>query len=565
MEATMTRKNIGNGNQKGSTDIDDNVQQQEAMAAAGMVEDEDDGGKGNGEIDKVVMELVVIGLNRSALWHNANRQCFASNACDDHLEHYNLDQEYYQDFLANEYGKDHKMEINGVMRPIFPKRSKLVEATYHLKNHARCADLLTPRTRINYWQGQLWLDLGRKDWSGVCITADGWQLVSRIAAPMTRDIGMGALPIPVKGGNIADLRPFVHVRDDEDFVLICGTTAALLCPFGDYVTSILCGPAGSGKTTATLVMRGLVDPNTIGTRPLTTVRNLMIGASNTHIIALENVGDISDDESDAICRLNTGTGYAERQLYTNNKEFRSSLHCPVLINGIPGNLAEREDLADRIVTFRFDLLGDATVSKDNFWRRFNAAAPALLGVILDGVVDALRVRRDFADDSDEAAEKILNGWRTRFVDYVLWAECCCRAMGFEPGAFTAAYRNNKNYYLQYLAEHDPICVGIKGLLDKRSSSEWRGYPDQLYKALLPFTYQMDEHDRKEKLRGPSWLAREDLARAIPLLTKVHGIKVQMNKRLKQDDNSNGIIIERRGKQKQSGKRTLKRRGKRRGR
>ena len=74
--------------------------------------------------------------------------------------------------------------------------------------------------------------------------------------------------------------------------------------------------------------------------------------------------------SDAICRLNTGTGYAERKLYTNGKEFMSSLHCPVLINGIPGNLAEREDLADRVVTFNLPLLGDRFQGKDAFWRKF---------------------------------------------------------------------------------------------------------------------------------------------------------------------------------------------------
>ena len=90
------------------------------------------------------------------------------------------------------------------------------------------------------------------------ITADGWKIENQIPAKMVRNVGMKALPLPVLGGNIQDLRQFIHVRDDADFVLFCGTTAALLNVFGDYNTTIFCGPAGSGKTTATNVMRALV-------------------------------------------------------------------------------------------------------------------------------------------------------------------------------------------------------------------------------------------------------------------------------------------------------------------
>jgi hypothetical protein len=83
-------------------------------------------------------------------------------------------------------------------------------------------------------------------------------------------------------------------------------------------------------------MRRLIDPNKVETQQRATVRDLFHGKS--HVVAFENVSKIDDALSDAICQLNTGTGYAERKYYAQFTQVMSSLHCPVLINGIPSNL-----------------------------------------------------------------------------------------------------------------------------------------------------------------------------------------------------------------------------------
>lgn len=349
--------------------------------------------KEEGEVNRDdVDELVAIGVTKAKLWHDPDGIGYATFKYDAHLEHHGIEWDGFQHFLSYHYGEmeKHKILIDGELHPRSAPRGALDEATYQLLGLARREDEKTPNIRCVYHDNALWLDLGGKDWDGVRITADGWEIVDLITAPLVRGRGirtLRALPKPEHGGSISTLRHFANV-DDKDFVLFCGVTAGLLCPFGDYTTTVFCGPAGSGKTTATLVMRGLVDPHKVNTRTMTTVRDLMTGAGNTRIIALENVSHISAEMSDAICRLNTGTDYAERKLYTNGQEFMSSLHCPVLINGIPGNLAEREDLADRVVTFNFPLLGDRLQGKDAFWRKFEAAKPKLLGALLDGVVGA---------------------------------------------------------------------------------------------------------------------------------------------------------------------------------
>jgi putative DNA primase/helicase len=320
----------------------------------------------------------------------------------------------------------------------------------------------------------------------VRITEDGWKVEDKITVPLIRGQGMRPLPVPVPGGGINELRPFTNTRSDQEFVLFCGCTAGLFNTFGNYTTTIFCGPAGSGKTTACRVMRRLVDPNKVDTKPFSSVRDLRHGAGTTHVVALENISDIPDDFSDEICRLNTGLSFAERLYYSQGIEFQLDAHCPVLINGIPGNLAGRDDLIDRTVTFSFTLLGDKLISDDVFWQAYEEARPRLLGALLDGVVGALRVRRQFGDDNDAAGAALLDGWRPRFVDFAVFAEAACRAMGFPDGAFAGAYKNNQDYSLRYFAERNPICVGIRGLIAAQGA--FLGYPEQLYEAIKPYTH-----------------------------------------------------------------------------
>jgi hypothetical protein len=157
---------------------------------------------------------------------------------------------------------------------------------------------------------------------------------------------------------------------------------------------------------------------------------------------------------------------------------------------------------------------------------------------------AARLRRIFArtGNNDAAAAALLDGYRPRFVDHVVFAESACRAMGLPPGAFTNAYRDNQEFLLRYFARHNPICVGITKLM--RGRKVWTGYPEaepSLYKAIRPYTANLEEG-----LKGSgSWLMRE-LPRAIGALRKVQGIVVETKLSFTSGDNNTGIRITWRG-------------------
>jgi hypothetical protein len=476
-----------------------------------------------------VANLVAIAKREATLWHNTIRVGYATFERDGHIENHKIDSEDFEHWLADKFGEMHLRDINGKLEPTYPSKQDLKDAIWQIQGYAKRGEERKPRIRITEYGGELWIDRGSSDWSAVVINADGWRVEPRMEAPLIRGDGMLPLPIPVAGGNIRDLRKFINLRDDA-FPLLCGATASILNPYGNYLTTLISGPPGSAKTTITRIIRSLTDPDEMDTRAMASVRDLYHGASLIHLVAFENVSGLPQDMSDALCRLNTGAAYGERKYYTQGREFRLKLHCPIIINGIPPNIAEQPDLLDRTITFRCDYLGDKVRSEEALKRKFNDMLPMLFGALCDGLVGAMKARRKFGNDNDKAGEALLGGWRPRFVDAVVWAEAACQAMGFEPEEYVEAHKNNREVIFREIAENEPICIGIRKLMSQRK--EWKGHPEELCVAIRPYV-----------VLAPNgvWLSRR-LPWFVPILDQIYGIEILMNKRLYKDDNRNGIII-----------------------
>jgi putative DNA primase/helicase len=86
------------------------------------------------------------------------------------------------------------------------------------------------------------LALGGADWSVIDIDADGWRERPMGSPRFRRSPGMAALPRPApQGADLECLRPFMNVRNDDDFKLIVGWLLGALRPEGPYPLLILTG------------------------------------------------------------------------------------------------------------------------------------------------------------------------------------------------------------------------------------------------------------------------------------------------------------------------------------
>src|SRR5262249_46783645 len=115
--------------------------------------------------------------------------------------------------------------------------------------------------RVAEQAGALWLDLSNPAWEAVSITAGAWTVSPDPPVRFRRSRGMLALPTPILGGSLDDLRRFVNVADDADWLLLLTWLLQTLRPGVPAPILALMGEQGAAKSTTMRVLRRVVDPN----------------------------------------------------------------------------------------------------------------------------------------------------------------------------------------------------------------------------------------------------------------------------------------------------------------
>jgi hypothetical protein len=201
---------------------------------------------------------------------------------------------------------------------------------------------------------------------------------------------MQSLPIPEKGGNLDDLRPFVNT-DVEGFRLLIFWLLASLNPRGPYPILVLNAEHGCGKSSVTTILQRLVDPQSVEKlAPFKDVDGLFATARARWAIPLDNLSRISPDWSDALCRMSTGSGFSKRALYSNDDVHSISLARPIMLNGIHLT-PDRPDLLDRSLIVSLNTISERSrKTESELFRDFEALRPKLLGALCSTVSTALK-------------------------------------------------------------------------------------------------------------------------------------------------------------------------------
>ena len=252
-------------------------------------------------------------------------------------------------------------------------------------------DVHTVHVRIAAHCDELYIDVGDDHWSTIRVDAKGWTIVHDCPVRFRRPRGMLALPLPLAGGKIGALRPFVNVANDDDFRLLITAMVSMFFEHGPYPVIVLQGEQGSAKSTTGRVVTSLVDPLSTPLRAQPRDgRDLMIAAKNRWLLTFDNLSEVPPWLSDALCRLATGGGYATRELYSDDEEMLFDAQRPVVLTGIE-DLVTRSDLLDRAMLFILPHISEeGRQDEQSFWQDFERARPYLLGALLDCLVEALR-------------------------------------------------------------------------------------------------------------------------------------------------------------------------------
>jgi hypothetical protein len=360
--------------------------------------------------------------------------------------------------------------------------------------------------RLAEQAGSIYLDLCNDGWQAVEVTPTGWRVVDTCPVKFRRMPGMLPLPLPHPGGQLSDLKALLNLNTDSDWRLVAHWLIATFRPRGPYPILVVHGGHGSAKTTLVKVARFFIDPNTAPLRlPPRDVQNVAIAASNSWIVAYDNLSQLPDWLSDALCCVATGLGFATRTLFTDSEETLFQAMRPIVVNGIE-EVATRGDFLDRAIIVHLPAMDPQTVKdEETFWGEVERQRPQILGSLLDVVSQGLK-----------SLPTVTLTSMPRMADFAKWSSACAPACGWGAQDFLTAYTDVRQSTHMLTLEASLLWPPLQDLM--QSLTHWSGTPTELLAALAT---RVDEDTRRQREwpKKPNVFTNQ-LRRLVPTLKEV---------------------------------------------
>jgi hypothetical protein len=329
-------------------------------------------------------------------------------------------------------------------------------------------------TRVARVGDKIYLDLANDEWEVVEITKDGWRVSDASPVHFRRTKGMLPLPHPERGGRVDEIKKIINVSSDDDFKLVVGWLLGVLEGNGPYAHLAFYGEQGAAKSSATRMLRGLIDPNDASIRAMPKEeRDLAIWSQNAGVIALDNLSHIPEWLSDAMCRLSTGAAASTRALFTDDDEKLFSAKRPVVFNGIT-EVATRGDLIDRTLIVELDPIAGKRMTEREVDDTYNQLRPRILGALLEAASAALR------NLETTKPERL-----PRLADFATWVEAAAPALGWKANAFIDAMFRMREEANEIELEGSIVATKIIEVIKSRWTGSATELNDKL-KASFPF-------------------------------------------------------------------------------
>jgi len=441
------------------------------------------------------------------LFHSPARRGFATIIENDHDETWPLNAQEFNLWLRNLYYRHTKRAVSS---------QTLKEAIATLEAQALFGGPQYPVScRVAEQDGIIYLDLANEHWDAIAISPDGWEIVSTAPVKFYRSDGMAPLPYPERGGKLAELRPFINIRSEREWILLTAWLLSALQPVGPYPMLFLYGEQGAAKSDACRVLRRLIDPSESPLRAAPpSERDLMVTAVNSWVLTYENVSHFPQWISDAMCRLATGGGLSVRKLRTDANQVLLDAQRPQILNSIV-EVATQADLLARSIVLHFPFIDKHhRRTEQQFWSDFTDAQPRIFGALLDAVSMALRNWRQVSLPE-----------LPRMADFATWACAAAPACDWHlptaggvltgAAAFLEAYGTNQLEAVDLTLETSLLSRAVRTLVDR--TERWEGS----YLELLDVLKTIDTtHTRNaEWPKTPKKLSAE-LRRLVPALRTV---------------------------------------------
>lgn len=319
--------------------------------------------------------------------------------------------------------------------------------------------------------GHIVYNLANHQGQTVHITAEGWKITSTPSVHfLVHPLDLPQVA-PIPGGDLAALlRPYINLKG-QDFLLFLVYLVSCYAR-SDHFIAILTGAQGSGKSSATKIIRELLDPNKLVINALPNTRSdLVTLLSSNFLVCFDNTQRFPENVSDLLCAAVTGVTDAKRRLFSDSELVVLNLHSTVILNGINA-IPRKADFAERSLLFEMKKLSQTEYcGKGDLNKRFSEDKPLILGAIFDALSQAMSIRKNLIVPN-----------RHRMADAHINMLAIAIALGMSQDEFQAILDSNNQKLQNAYAEQNQLIETLQIFLGSRNSVS--GSVTRIYRQLF---------------------------------------------------------------------------------
>lgn len=269
------------------------------------------------------------------------------------------------------------------------------------------------------------------------------------------------------------MKPYVNASKDM-LKLCCIWLVQTFCE-GNHSAILIRADAGSGKSTTTKIIKKIIDPsNADASKVCKQGDNLLNALTNSYVLTLDNLRELTKDESDTLCIAVTGGTYSKREAYTTNECAIYPLHNILILNGI-SVLPSESDFAQRCLCLQLkgfpNNQGRKPDSEIN--DKFKKDLPKILHCIFITLARAMNI----INDMDLNFER-----QPRMLDAYVEMLAIAIAMGMAKEEFDKIYFDNIDFFNK-LRANDDLVYAVREYMEKIQARSYEDMVSKVYAAI----------------------------------------------------------------------------------
>lgn len=290
---------------------------------------------------------------------------------------------------------------------------------------------LCRRYEYNLNTNSLIVDVCNRKWEFVEINPSKVEKINSERPIFKRTSGMKELKIEVGNKEAYDKYLDLMPIKEESRLIIEVYIIALTLSCISRPHLMITGHHGSAKTTSAKLIKKLLDPTSPEIMSLPSDLNeLSIQLEKQYLPLYDNISNLSQSQTDVLCRAITGDGNLRRKLYTDNEEITFEYIRSVIFTGI--NLpSQAPDFLDRLLIIELERIEP---NNRKTIKEIDSICYSLLPYARGYIFETLSKAFEKIDEVTNDLKEL-----PRMADFTIYGEAIARALGYEPLEFYNKY------------------------------------------------------------------------------------------------------------------------------